>query len=114
MDKDFFSSLQKLVQESKIIIDRPKDSKHPRFPDVIYPLDYGYLEGTTAADGGGIDVWCGSLQNSELSGVIAVCDLLKKDTELKLLLGCNDEDTVKILSHHRTGDMTATLLETPS
>jgi inorganic pyrophosphatase len=28
---------------------------------MIYPLDYGYLEITTSSDGGGIDVWFGSL-----------------------------------------------------
>lgn len=111
MNKDFFQALQKLIDQSEIIIDRPKGSQHPRYQDFIYPLDYGYLKGTTAADGGGIDVWVGTLAGRNLTNVVAVCDLLKKDTELKLLIGCNKEDVVKVLNHHRGGDMTATLLD---
>lgn len=40
---DFWRALEKLVQESTIIIDRPKGSSHPQYGDLIYPLDYGYL-----------------------------------------------------------------------
>ena len=32
-------------------IDRPLGSRHPRFPDVIYPINYGYIEGIIAGDG---------------------------------------------------------------
>ena len=53
---DFWRALDALVAGSEIVIDRPRGSAHPRYPDVIYPLDYGYLAGTRAADGDGIDV----------------------------------------------------------
>ncbi len=33
------------------IIDRPLGSCHPRFPDMIYPINYGYIEGVIAGDG---------------------------------------------------------------
>lgn len=36
---------------------------YPCYPDLIYPIDYGYLAGTSAMDGGGIDVWCGTGTN---------------------------------------------------
>ncbi|MDO5122717.1 MAG: inorganic pyrophosphatase [Erysipelotrichaceae bacterium] len=32
-------------------IDRPLGSPHPRFPDMIYPINYGYVNGMTAGDG---------------------------------------------------------------
>ena len=38
--------------------------------DFVYSVDYGYLENTTAMDGGGIDVWKGS--NSEYVDAIVV------------------------------------------
>lgn len=57
----FWAALDELVATSTVRIDRPKGTAHPRYPSFIYPLDYGYLEGTQAADGGGIDVWVGSL-----------------------------------------------------
>ena len=37
---DFWLALDKLVSESKIIIDRPKGSRHPKYPDCVYPFDY--------------------------------------------------------------------------
>ena len=54
-EADFWQALDKLVAESSIIIDRPKNSPHPKYPNLIYSLDYGYLENTTAMDGGGIN-----------------------------------------------------------
>ena len=35
----------------KVTIDRPLGSHHPRYVDIIYPINYGYIEGTMAADG---------------------------------------------------------------
>jgi inorganic pyrophosphatase len=55
-DEFFWKAVGALVQESEIIIDRPKGSHHPRYPELVYPVDYGYLKNTTAMDGGGIDV----------------------------------------------------------
>jgi len=42
-------------------IDRPRGTAHPRFPEFIYPLDYGYLEGPQGGDGNAVDVWRGAL-----------------------------------------------------
>ena len=78
----FWEYLHRLLDDSRLVIDRPKHSRHPRFPEVVYPLDYGFLEGTTAADGGGIDVWVGSQGQRPLSGVICTVDLQKRDTEV--------------------------------
>ena len=55
----FWKALDAPVSESEIVIDRLKGSSHPRFNNFVYPLDYGYINATTAMDGG-IDVWRGS------------------------------------------------------
>ncbi len=34
-----------------VTIDRPLGSSHPRFPDLIYPINYGFVEGIIAPDG---------------------------------------------------------------
>ena len=59
-DDEFWSNLDRLVDESEIVIDRPKGSSHPKYPNFIYRLDYGYLKNTASMDGTGIDVWMGS------------------------------------------------------
>ncbi len=63
---EFWDFLDNLVASHTLVIDRPKGSQHPRYSDLVYPLDYGYLEGTTAIDGGGIDVWLGTAKKDSL------------------------------------------------
>ena len=88
----FWTALDQLVASSKIVIDRPKGNAHPRYPDKIYPLDYGYLEGTTTVDGGGIDVWVGTEGVGRVQGVQCTVDMLKRDAEIKILMGCTNEE----------------------
>lgn len=89
-----------LIAVNKIIIDRPKGARHPRYPDYIYPLDYGYLENTIAGDGDGIDVWFGSQNVKTLTGILCTFDTIKRDAEIKLLIGCTDEDIQAIRHFH--------------
>ena len=100
---DFWQALDKLVAESKIVIDRLKDSRHPKYPNFIYPLDYGYLENTTAMDGGGIDIWKGS-DGDYVDAVICTVDLLKKDGEIKILIGCNENEKRLALKSHNDSE----------
>lgn len=41
----------------KGIIDRPLGSHHPRHPEMIYPINYGFVEGIMAPDGAEQDVY---------------------------------------------------------
>ncbi len=54
----FLGSLDRLVLTYKFVIDRTKGINHPDFPDSFYPLDYGFLEGTTSGDGARACMWC--------------------------------------------------------
>ncbi|SHJ26032.1 inorganic diphosphatase [Pseudobutyrivibrio xylanivorans] len=38
-------------------IDRPLGSAHPDYPDMIYPINYGYVDDVFAADGEEQDVY---------------------------------------------------------
>jgi inorganic pyrophosphatase len=98
----FWQHIDKLVFEAEVVIDRPAGTAHPRYPDFIYPLDYGYLRGTSAGDGGGIDVWRGSLPEGNVCGVICTVDLTKRDSEIKILLGCTPQEMQVILQTHNT------------
>ena len=100
-DTAFWHEMNLLAVTNPIITDRPKGSVHPRYPEVIYPLDYGYLANTTASDGDGIDVWLGSSGNQTLTGILCTFDTLKRDAEIKLLVGCTEEDMEIIQAFHR-------------
>lgn len=94
---DFWAMLDQLVANSKIKIDRPKGSAHPSFPSKIYPLDYGYLVETFAMDDSGIDVWVGSLEEKTPVAIICTIDLWKRDAELKIMLGCTEDELQTVL-----------------
>ena len=101
--KNFWQALDKLVRESKIIIDRPKGNAHPKYPEFIYPVDYGYLENTSSMDGGGIDVWKGS-NGESINAIICTVDLLKRDSEIKILIGCGEEEKRHVMEVHNDGE----------
>jgi inorganic pyrophosphatase len=99
-DENFWSKLSSLVEASSVVVDRPKGSVHPRIPTLVYPLDYGFLSGTSSVDGHGVDVWIGSLKRRAVTGVVCTVDLSKRDAEVKILLGCSRAEQRLILSIH--------------
>jgi len=93
---DFWQALDLLVAEHELVIDRTAGTAHPLYPEFVYPLDYGYLKGTASSDGGGIDVWRGTASTGVV-GVMTTIDLIKRDSEIKILLGCT-EDELEIIN----------------
>ncbi|MBS4104652.1 inorganic pyrophosphatase [Tsukamurella paurometabola] len=85
----YFAALDELVDTSRVVIDRPAGTAHPRVPQAIYPLDYGYLDGTTGGDGDGIDVFVGVEEGLGVVGVLLTADVAKRDVEVKVLLDCS-------------------------
>jgi inorganic pyrophosphatase len=110
----FWAAIEELIATSEIIIDRPKGSRHPKVTETIYPIDYGYLKGTTAADGEGIDVWVGSIRPFGVTGVVCTVDRTKRDAEVKLLLGCTRDEEMTILTFLNLGNMSAVLVWRPA
>ena len=102
-DNDFWSAIERLGLESKIVIDRPKGSCHPKYSNFIYPVDYGYLENTTSMDGGGIDIWKGT-SGTNIDAIICTVDLLKKDSEIKILIGCSEDEKQLVLATHNDSE----------
>ena len=81
-DNDFWEILDDLVNDSEIVIDRPKGTAHPRYPNFIYKVDYGYIKNTSSMDGAGIDVWVGS-GKKQIDAIMCIVDFMKRDSEKK-------------------------------
>ena len=107
MKHDFWAYLEQLVDSNEIVIDRRKGSTHPRYPQGKYPVDYGYLRGTTAMDAGGVDIWIGTRGNRQVVGALCTVDLYKKDTELKIVYDCSEEEILSILRFVNVDQMRA-------
>lgn len=110
MNEAFWTALDALVAQSRVIIDRPRGSAHPRYPHVVYPLDYGYLADTSSMDGTGIDVWRGSDASRGLCALAVTVDLLKRDSEIKLLLACTEDEVRAVMSFHNDSDLMKAML----
>lgn len=98
-ENTFWEALDFLVDNSEIIIDRPKGTAHPKYPDFVYKVDYGYLKNTSSMDGAGIDVWVGS-GDQKIDAIICIVDLMKRDSEIKILIGCTEEEKQIVYQTH--------------
>ena len=68
----------------RVIVDRSFGSHHPKFPDLVYPVNYGYVEGVFAGDGEEQDVYIlgVSVPVSEFTGkIIAVIHRLNDNED---------------------------------
>jgi inorganic pyrophosphatase len=98
--RDYWDVLEALIATNGITLDRPKGTSHPRYPQVVYFIDYGYIRGTSAMDGAEIDIWCGEAGPRRIVGVLSTIDLVKRDSETKVLYGCSDEEVGLILGFY--------------
>lgn len=110
-DAEFWKALDELVGSSEIVIDRPRGTVHPKYPDFIYKVDYGYLKNTTSMDGAGIDVWVGTEKRKQIDAIMCIVDLMKRDSEIKILIGCTEEEkNIVYQTHNETQYMKGVLI----
>jgi len=108
---NFWMALDELVCNSEIVIDRPKGTAHPRYPDFIYKVDYGYLKNTSSMDGAGIDVWVGTAKEKSIDAIVVIIDLIKRDSEIKILISCTEEEKdIVYQTHNETPYMKGILI----
>ena len=75
--------------EVTVTVDRPLGSRHPEQPDMIYEVNYGYVEGILAADGEWQDAYILGVTeplNNFTGQVIAVIHR-RDDVETKWVVG---------------------------
>jgi inorganic pyrophosphatase len=82
---------EQLIDDQGYTIDRAYRTAHPRYPTIIYPINYGYVNGTLGTDGDELDVFVGSGETG-LVGAILTTDYRQGDREVKLLYHCTPEE----------------------
>lgn len=97
-ESEFWCAMERLIADSEIVIERASGTRHPEHPQIIYPLDYGCLKGTSSSDGEEIDLFLGSDPSRRLTGAFVTVDLEKRDCEIKLLIGCTG-DEIRTVDH---------------
>lgn len=90
-----WSVFDRLIKQNGFTIDRPKNTRHPRYKQRIYPFDYGYINNTIGSDGSEIDTFIGE-KSLGLVGVVFTEDSIKKDKEIKLLLNMDYNQAITV------------------
>src|SRR5262245_60190691 len=77
-----------LGREVEVEIDRPLGSTHPRWPDIRYPVNYGFVPGTISSDGDPIDAYMLGLEApaQRAQGVVIALVVREDDAEDKLVV----------------------------
>ncbi|PKM64895.1 MAG: Inorganic pyrophosphatase [Firmicutes bacterium HGW-Firmicutes-20] len=106
----FWQKLDTLFFSSKLVISRNKGDVHPKYHNLVYPVSYGYLEDTFNQEQEGIAVYRGSGLASSISTIVIAADILKKDIDVKLLVGCTQAEEEEILRFLNQTDFQKTIL----
>ena len=71
-----------------VVVDRPLGTRHPRWPDLHYPINYGYIPGTISGDGAPIDAYLLGINRPvrEATGIVVAVVLRADDVEDKLVV----------------------------
>ena len=92
----FWQKLDTLYLSSDLVIDRPKGTCHPMYSNLVYPVDYGHLK--DLMDSEHIACYKGTKFVSGVDALVVCADILNKDIEVKLLVGCTEKEEEDILS----------------
>lgn len=80
-----------LNKKVKVIIDRPLGSKHPKH-NLIYPINYGYIENTISGDGKEIDAYIiGEFNPVKIYEGYVVAIIERKDDNEDKLVVCKEK-----------------------
>lgn len=77
-----------LLKRVHVQIDRPLGSRHPQYPEHIYPVNYGFLPGTVSGDEEEIDAYVLGefVPLPQFDGIVIAIIYRKNDTEEKLVV----------------------------
>lgn len=106
----FWQKVDTLYLSSGFRQTRKKGDVHPVFKNLIYPTDYGHVIDTKSISGEGVSVYAGSKSRSTITALVVAADILAKELDVKVLVGCTDEEVDEILRFLNQTDYQKTVL----
>ncbi len=107
----FWESLDRLLSEGEVILDRPRGMIHACFPEVRYPVDCGYLALPQSEAGEEMDVWKGSQSSSEVSGILLATDEHNLELNRSLAVGLSQTELQNVLDFYSQIGLTAICIQ---
>ena len=78
----FWQKIDSLVLSTHVVISQEQGTHHPKYLNMVYPVNYGYL-----ADTDEVKVFKGSLKKSTIDAVMVVGDIIKSfDLSIKQII----------------------------
>lgn len=86
--QDFIRDCRRVTErllgcEVNIIMDRPVGTHHPKHPDIVYPINYGYIDGMLSADGEGIDVYLLGIHEPLESAHCKIIAVIRREDDIE-------------------------------
>ncbi|MBW9212244.1 MULTISPECIES: Inorganic pyrophosphatase [Terrabacteria group] len=106
----FWQKVDTLFLSSGYTILRKKGERHPQFPNLIYPADYGYVNETKSTNGNGASLYAGSENRNKITSLVIAVDILSREMDVKILVGCSPEEEEAILRYLNQTDYQKTIL----
>lgn len=106
----FWQKVDTLFLSSGVTLFRKKGDVHPVFANLIYPTDYGYVNDTNSVSGDGVSVYAGTGNRSIITALIVAADILAKELDVKVLVGCSEQETDDVLRFLNQTDYQKTVL----
>ncbi len=104
----FWQKVDTVFLSSHVNIIRHKGETHPQFKNLVYPTEYGHLEET--GNGDPISVYMGTKNHSEITGLVIAADILQKTIDVKILVGCTEDEENEVLHFLNQTDFQKTVL----
>lgn len=106
----FWQKVETLFLSSGFEITRKKGDVHPVFKNLVYPTDYGHMKDTKSVSDEGVSVYAGSGNRSSISALVIAADILAKELDVKILVGCDEEEEKDVLHFLNQTDYQKTVL----
>ncbi len=106
----FWQKIDTLFLSGDLQVTKRKGEVHPTFRNLIYPTDYGHLTDTKSTTEEGVSVYLGTADRNAISALVVAADILTKELDVKMLVGCNDEEVEDILRFLNQTDYQKTVL----
>lgn len=106
----FWQKLDTLLASSLYKKVRDIHESHPKYPLLVYPVEYGHLYDTDVDQLVVAKIFKGSLTSSQCDAVIVAIDILQKELDIKLLVGCDEREKEKCLEFSNQTHFQKTIL----
>ncbi|MCR5373489.1 MAG: Inorganic pyrophosphatase [Solobacterium sp.] len=106
----FWQKVDTLFLLGRVNIEKHKGDTHPIYANMIYPVDYGHLNETLSITDKGLSVYVGTRRPATVTSLIVAVDILEKSMDVKMLVGCTEEETNDILHFLNQSEFHKTVL----